>query len=489
MVVSHKTSGIKIQIGSFADTTFDPETLSGEPNPNAINGPKYLPFYGLSVTGRTHFLSPMKFEVLGSKLASDTTGNAANAVYNTIIGGFMFNWNIKGGDIKLNYLRANDDYFGGRPLTPGGMENPFGWINTNDYRVSTVPVVNNRPVQAGDGALGLIGPQSQSMYGASIRYEIFKNIKFEGFLGSTDYKPNINSTYQINGKAARGKLTSLLFKDYLDFGVEYTGASAFYDPFVLTVPAAISNGVPYGGAANLSGMPEPYYRLNLFSTGFYQLHRSELITSNRTGFRLHAIYRLPLNRGAITANYGSFEQLGYSATIANGGLSNKPGFVEPFFGSMTGGETTKAKTENFLFGVDYKFPSKLYAKASLSHIRLKRPTSLNGTVFAANNNINIVKSFYSLSLAYPLNDKFLLKGGYDFVKYKGAYRSVGLPNWDTAQNIPYVGFDYKINNSTNWSLMAEYFTVTDYVSPTVAVSGGQWKWSGPRIYSEFKVNF
>ena len=490
LVLNYKKSKVKVQLGSFLTTDFDPEVLYGETNPNTISGPGKLPFFGMRVTGKTNFLAPMRFEFLGSKMPNGQPGgNLANGtVYNTMLSGFTLGWEIKGGDIKLNFVRIADDYFGGTALAPGGMENPFAWQNPSDYYAAAVPTQAQRPIQAGDGANGLMGPQAETIWGASVRYELPNNIKIEGLYCGSQYKPNINSAYSVNGHAGRVKLSTAVLKKSLDLSAEYMGVGAFYDPFVNVYPGVVNLGTVYGGAANLTQVPEPFYRIGLFSTGFYQLHENTSMTNNRAGIRLAATYRLPKNEGSIFGRYINLEQVAYAATMANGGISNKPGFVEGFFSGLQGGETKKGRYECLLLGTDYKFSNKLYTKISYTHHRFMRPTDLTNA-FAANNNINIVKGVGSILLNYPVNDKLLLKGGYDLSFYRGAYRVTGLPNWDYNQKIPYIGFDYKINENTVWSMLAEQIYTGDNVSPTVVASGGSWGWRGNRIYSEFKVNF
>ncbi|MFH1452583.1 MAG: S-layer homology domain-containing protein [Armatimonadota bacterium] len=501
MWMTHKPSGVKLQVGSFIDTDFDPELLYGEVNPNN-NGPRVLPFFGFRVTGETHFLSPMKFEVLGSKVSNDIPGGGAVAIaagtqYNTIMSGFTLDWLFKGGDFKLNFLRTSDDFFGGASLQPGGMENPFGWTNPNDYRAAAVPQQRNRPVAAAAlNTIGMIGPQTQTMYGASFRYEFPNNIKFEAVYGSTNYKPNICSDYNVNGTAGRAKLSGSLFHNLLDLAAEYVGVSADYDPYIIPYQSVLGRLPAYNAvSAGLTQVPEPFWRFGQFAyiPGFYQLHNSELMPNNRQGLRLYATYHLPSGNGNIFAKYGSLEQLGATAIMNNGGISDRPGSVESFFPNLTGGlalESPKGRVENVMLGADYKFPNKFYVKASYDHYRLRRPTSLAANVNAANNNVNIAEGVGKIFLSYPTNDKFLLKGGYDFVSFRGAYSNLAV-NWDTTQNIPYIGFDYQLSDNTCWSVLAEAYSVDDKVTTTQQYlnMATPFKWNGTRLLTEFKVSF
>jgi len=492
--ILHKPSGVKVQLGSFASTYFDPEVLYGEVNPN-INGSRTLPFFGFRVAGDTQFLTPMRWEVMGTKNPNNQPGAAiaAATVYNTISSGFSLDWTFKGGDFKINFLRTADDYFGGTALTAGGQENPFAWQNPVAYYAASVPTQAMRPVQAGDGANGLIGPQAQSIWGASIRYEFPNNIKFEGVYGGSQYKPNMNSSYSRNGVTGRAKLSGSFFKNLLDLAVEYAGTSAYYDPFILPYQqvASLQSAIAYAGNANMSWIPEPFWRLGQFAyiPGFYQLHNSEINPNNRQGFRVFAAYHLPSGHGNVMARYQAMQQVGFSATQVQGGLLDMPGFVEPFFPGMTGGETTRGNITNLMLGADYKFPgTKLYAKASYDYYRLSRPSSLTGVAAAATNNVNIAEGMGKIFLSYPTNDKFLLKAGYDFTTFVGAYRS-GFRNWDYVQNIPYIGFDYKLSDNTMWSLLAEGYTVTDRVSTANLGTNAPFQWTGSRLFTEFKVSF
>lgn len=491
----HKPSGVKVQLGSFANTNLDPELLYGEVNPNPYNGGKTLPYFGFRVAGETFFLSQMKFEVLGSKVANGQPGAAAQTTYNSVMSGFTLDWAIKGGDIKVNYLRACDDYFGGQALTPGGMENPFAWTNPNAYSAANVPQARNRPVQsAADPLSGLIGPQGQTSWGASLRYEFPNNIKFEAVYGATDYKPNICSNYQVNGRAGRAKLSGSLFKNLLDLAAEYVGVSPYYDPYIIPYPTAVTAGgvVANNLAPQLSAVPEPFWRLGQFAyvPGFYQLHNSDLLPNNRQGFRLYATYHFPSGNGNIFAKYAHLRQVGFTSIMNQGGQSDRPGYVEPFFQNMIGNERTLGRVTNMLLGVDYKFPNKFYGKISYEAFRLARPTAINGGPFAVNNNTSIGEGLGKIFLSYPTNDKFLLKAGYDFTTFRGAYAATGQ-NWNYNQTVPYIGFDYKLSDNTMWSLLAETYSTADNVTQTVQYQNfnAPWRWNGSRLFTEFKVSF
>lgn len=498
---THKPSGVKVTAGSFDKVAFDSITLRNQPNPN-YNGPKYLPFYGFGVTGSTFFLSPMKFEVVMAKVNNDVNlANTANLYYNSFMSGFNLDWEFKGGDLRLNFLRAADDFFGGTALTAGGQENPFNWMNPTGYLVANFANVLQRPVQCtngNDNLPGLIGPQDVNTYGASVRYEFPNNLKFAAEYASSTYRPNLNSSYSVNGQAARAEVAYTCFNNLLDLKLDYVAVSPQFDPYIIGYPGVIGgrpallayNNGAVNGLRYMTRHPEPIWYLGQFAytPGFYQLHDSEKYPNNRTGLRFYVDYRLPSGDGNIYGRYGRLTQLGYSATMVNGGILDRPGFVEPFFPGMIGGEVTLGRVENYMLGLNYKFPTtKLGVNLSFDAYRLRRASPLNGAA-GNNNNVQIGEGIGKIGLTYPCNDKFLLKGGYDFAFLRGVYSSF-FRNWDYTQTLPYLGFDYNLSENTDWSLLLQSFNTTDATNTTLTNRNSGWNWNGTRLLTEVKITF
>ncbi|MBI2251734.1 MAG: S-layer homology domain-containing protein [Armatimonadetes bacterium] len=494
----YNPSGTKVTLGSIRSDSFDDLVLYGEPNPNAVQGwGQPLPFFGVAVNGSTYLIAPMKFEVLGSKLANDVPNStiAAANMYNSFLTGFNLDWEFKGGDFKLNFLRAADDYFGGTLLASGGMQNPFAWQNPlNGWSAAQVPQQGQRPIQAGNSANGLLGPQGVSIWGASIRYEFPNNIKFAAEYASSAYKPNLNSGFEKTGNAGRAELNTSVFNNLLFLSAEYVAVSPFFDPYVIPYPNVISGESTYrttnaAGFAFMNQIPEPIWRMDFtYIPGYYQLHNSSMYPNNRRGLRFYANYKLPSGHGNIDAKYASLEQVAYSAPMASGGMADYPGFIEPFFWPMGGQENTKGKVEMYHLGFNYKFPNtKLGMNLAYDLGRMKRPTSLINNNAAPTNNINIAGNWGMIGLVYPFNDKFTLKGGYNLAGFKGSYRSTGI-NWDYKQTIPYLGFNYNISENTTWGLMLQAYKVNDSV-PSSSLTNNQWDWGGTRVFSEVKISF
>lgn len=496
----HKPSGVKVVAGAFGDTSFDSIVFNGQPNPNygAYLGsqPKFLTNYGMQVTGSNYFLSPMKWEVVASKIANDVNlANTANLYYNSFLTGFNLDWEFKGGDFRLNFLRAADDFFGGTALTAGGQENPFAWQNPNNFFPATVANIQQRPVQAGANANGLIGPQSLFLYSGSVRYEFPNNLKFAAEYSTGTYKPNFNSTYTQDGAAARAELAYAIFNNLLDLKLDYVAVSAYYDPFIIPYPGVIGGRtalVPYGGGVNMTRNPEPFWYFGQFAYmhGFYQLHDSEMYPNNRQGFRFYANYKLPQGNGNIYGKVGILRQIGFSATMANGGVLNNPGFVEPFFPGMLGNDTSEGRVDNYMLGVNYTFPtSKLGVSASFDAYRFRRPPAVGLTAAQSNNNnVQVGEGIGKIGLSYPVNDKFTLKGGYDFAMFRGVYMNT-FRNWDYTQNLPYLGFNYNLSENTDWSMLLQSYSVSDAVATANTNRNSGFNWTGTRLLTEVKITF
>lgn len=377
--VKHKTSGIKLIGGSFGETNMEPLLYAGIPNP-CVNGPEYLNNYGFRVFGTTHFLADMDWEVFATKLAdqdpyrsvnnawSNTPANISGVAggfnqitqpygsdYNNWAYGLDFNWRFGGGNFKIGYLRAANDYIsnntGGTGLNgvngmqstngiytygnnginqigPYGnaMTNPFQWVNPSGYYAVQIaggnPAVNGTVTDPGwinrspiftypsgtnlntpnlltnDGIMGGYGPQCTSNWTAKFSYKWDPSqLRFFLEYANSTWKPNMNSGFSRTGGAGRVGLGATLAQGKLDLDLTYKSADAYYDPMTLRYPT-------------VGGVNQMMWRFPQMSyyPGMYQLHDSDTYPNNRQGWKFKVTYRFPDEKGKIYASYEGLQQ-------------------------------------------------------------------------------------------------------------------------------------------------------------------------------------
>jgi len=401
--VKHKTSGIKLIGGSFGELNMDPILYSGVPNPN-IHGPQYLNNYGFRVFGTTHFLSDMDWEVFATRLADQdpyranvfanrtqpVTGfvqmlGTSGSDYNNWAYGMDFNWRFGGGNFKIGYLRAMNDYntsntqmYGTNgiytfanngnnminPTCTGFQTNPFFWVNTPGYfavqlaggnpavtgTVADTGWVNKSPIfvynqfanlnrpdvaaNAFDGTMGGYGPQSTTNWNAKFSYKWDPSqLRFFVEYANSTWKPNQMSAFQRTGGAGRAGLGATLAQGKLDLDLTYKSADAWFDPMTLRYPTV-------GG---VNQMMWRFPQMSYFP-GMYQLHDSDAYPNNREGWKFKVTYRLPDEKGKIWASYEGLQQRTNSvydvryyrsaiaAAVPNAlVMGYTPGYLDPVF--------------------------------------------------------------------------------------------------------------------------------------------------------------
>ena len=532
--VKHKPSGIKLTVGEFHEMNMDSILFSGIPNPN-VNGESHLNNLGFKVTGTANFLSDMDWEVFFTSLPdSDLTGLETGDIvtrrvsptsdggYNTYAYGLDLGWRFKGGNFKLGYLRAMNDgnnYTGSNTsagITQSGLQwgSPFEYIN--GYNTHLAPVFNTE-----DG-ISIFGEQSTTNWSAHFDYtwEDSKiKPRFFAEYAHSDYKPTHESDYSVSGGALRAGLGATFFNDSFDVDIQYKSIDPEYDPMILRYPVNV-NPLSFPAFSHFPGM--------------YQLHDTEIYTNNRQGWDFKLTYRFKDDRGKIWASYQTYEQVDASLVQNFDGYYD-PGFIDAFFTPLAGAYTNitgtglggyldenKGKVNKFDIGVDYKFENNLGLELEYYKQNFKRDTDLRvnqpywtmvtgvGTLGAeaAVNYVDLDVTGFHIGIAYPFNEKFTGKIGYDYTALKGHYDPAGLTanyavqtashdytNIDTKQSVPYIGFDYKLSKNTEWGLNLQFFNTTDnaglYV-PVPAVGDRVYHssdWSGTQLTTEFKVKF
>jgi len=464
--IHYKPSNLKLVVGSIEMSNFDKMVLVGPVNPNIDGG--YLPFYGFKVTGQTHLISDLQYEVMHSKLPTDYTTSLP------WLFGMNFDWKITDrGNFKINFFKANEEpvTYGIRP--PTGIErNPGSWINwTQTGAVLPITIAN---INAAPTAVGNIGPQAVSIIGASFNYKFAGDlwrVALEG-AGST-YTPNINSSYTVSGSVFRFGIGYTNSPGTLDLDLNYISVSPFYDPFILPYPGYLTTGVAL----------QTWPNWNTYH-GYYQLHDTDKYPNNRQGMKFDAEYRFSGGDGKIFLNYRGYSQVSNSYGQQFGGVGNQPGFIDPVFPVTVGfpvAENKNGTVSGITFGVGYKFsPSPLRADIKYDAYNYGRTSNFN----IAANNINLTYTGLKVGLAYPFNDKFAVRAGYDTATISGSFQS-NLTNISSTMTAPYVGFDYDISKNTKWSFDVRSFGMADSGNRLL----GPDSFGGMQLTSQLKVSF
>jgi len=517
--LEHVPSGTKLIVGSIEKTNFDDFMIHNVPNPG-IDGrdrshfedmrsekktlvsawkywegeDTYLPFYGIDVTGKTHLISDMKWEVMYSKLPHN------NALVVPYLFGLNLDWKIKDqGNIKLNFARTSENWDSAVvhgtvptmvPFVPGAFSN--GWTDPWDYRNDNA---NKRPMRNA----GVIGLQGQTSYGISINYRFDpSNIRVVGAYGGTQYKPNVESGFTADGNHFRLGIGWTNQNDNLDLDLEYISTDAYYDAFQLGY-----NDPTFSG---LNGL-----RMNVPTMGYYgggyQLHDSDLYPNNRNGIKFGGEYRFANGNGRVNLRVGLLQQNNSGAPHRDTtGFFNglKPGYIDPVFGELfTNGATIpediKGKVTHIGGGVEYKFtPSALKGSAQYDYYRYYRDSSrANNTFIAMQNEVDLKYNALRIGLAYAFNDKFTLRGGYDYATLKGyhpAYNTggynAGRTVVDIKQSVPNIGFDYELGKNTQWCMDVKFYNQTDGLGNDFHTAGVEpQSFSGLQLMTQFKLKF
>jgi len=344
----HKPSGMKLQVGSFDGTNFDDAIYVGQYNPNPL-GPRYLDNFGIDLRGRTTIISPVSYEIMGTKLAD---GNIApGSVFNNVTGSFdgvggyqpqayggNMDWDLGGkGDFKLDFLRAQDANSGGGPLLVGqitGMNgvwlnwvNPIGLNGQGNFgvgapgviaeptlagqgvnqtningQIGTVGTLDNRPIFSADGSraldsagflggiqntiAGTFGPQDETMYGGSIHYSFNTTYPVRVF---AEYGNSRYRPSENSSYTANGNafLGGLgVGLGSFDLSAEYVSTDPTYDPFILQYPS-------------VDGVQNDYWRIRSLSyfPDAYPLHDTDQFPQNRQGYRIHLKFMAKDDKG------------------------------------------------------------------------------------------------------------------------------------------------------------------------------------------------
>jgi len=531
--IEHIPSGTTFVAGSIDQTKMDDFILHLVPNPGidgrdrtnfaamskdkksvvstwkyAENEDSYLPFYGLQVSGKTHFITDMTWEAMYSKLPDDpfqyslTATNATVPYLVSVTGG----WKIKDqGLVRLNFMRVSENFNNGQTTnTVADRGNVWGWTDPYDRRNDNV---NKMPMRGNTA----ISQQGQTSWGISINYRFDpSNIRVVGAYGGSQYKPNQESGYSVNGSHFRLGVGWTDKNNQVDLDLEYISTDPYYDAFQLYYQNV--GNMTQGGLSNGTGT-FLFPTLSYVNFG-YQLHDSDYYPNNRNGINFNGEYRFSNGNGRVNLRLGFLNQNTDSAPhrdITNTFNGLKPGFIDPVFGVLADNnlagaaanvyEKPKGNVQHYGGGVEYKFsPSPFKANVQYDYYNFRRDSGYdNATAIAMQNEVNLRYQALKIGLSYAFNDKFTLRGGYDYANVSGYHPNFWDPvNQPTAnagsdvvnqyQTMPYLGFDYDIGKNTQWTFDVRVYNTVDDLSRNFSNRSKE-SFDGIQLMTQFKVKF
>lgn len=575
--VVHNPSSTKLILGAFQETNIDSLIYAGQWNPGAY-GPRYLGGFGFDVNGKVDVgeTGIFRWEALGTRLGD-------NNAYDTYLIGGDVEFEFEGGNIRGNIARVNQDVnqtgvgarqvglttgFGNGNFVAGLNNNGFGfasmsplqWVNppgeffANDFinnRGGAGSTGDTRPIpgQGGTDAfggtaagfpnIGGFGPQGMLMYGVNGGYKFDfgggdYQVYVNGNYAHSDYKPNQNSGYSVDGNAWKVEAGINLLDGDLDLSGQYLNVDATYDPFILQVG---------GLGQTVSPFPLPNFS---YYQGLYSLHDVDAYPHNRRGFRGQGQFRFAERRGLVWAKIGFLEQVTTSlydvrvpAGVFGGGVPNaaalgfSPGFIDPVFrgyasplvygaGSASSfdaaGNPFEDQTgDHFSYGLgaSYKFDNPR-VKIDLGYNRneFHRDSALVAAAGGSQNYVDVNIGTLHGQVNWEASDRWTLRGGADYSTIDGHYDPAGryngfavatgtttFNNLDSTQLSPFVGFDFDVSANTSWNMDFRYYTTTSNnnvptTNPFVAGSANTagftnnpFEWNGWQVSTQFKVKF
>ncbi len=539
--VHHKPSDTRLRVGTIDEPHFNTQIYQKQYNPGAF-GPAFLDSYGVQVHG--HFpldedeSQELEWEVMGTLLPDRNGGVGGAAYFNHAEGlNLAYHFHDDQGEVRLNFLHAANDASGGAArqvgLIAGTNIGPVPWVNppgfffnqlggpnqatagigsTSDVRPVPMSAVNNDGITGvlGEQSYGNIGPQDQVSYGISANYEwdieVAPRIGID--YGHSDYRPQKNSAYTVDGDAFRvtAGVTPL---EGLDIDLSYVSVDPTYDPFVIQIPrlgGVLRNGIRLG--ENFLS-----YRGDLYS-----LHDTDIYPHNREGFRADLLWEFNAN-GAVNLKLGfldqkdpSLQDVRFSANSLGAGTPNtpvlgfSPGFVDPVFGGFspftfvasgnalaTPLESPSGSSDFFSLTAEHKWyfdeeeTRGVRLTGHLNNTNFRRDSNLAqlrpGPLGIRGENVNYVDLDYTgweIGVGYDATQDFTLNLGYGLYSIRGHYDPFGVysafaestgttrfDNLDVEQTQPFVGFDYQIDPTMTWSLEAIFMSTRDQVSSAV----------------------
>lgn len=579
--VVHNPSQTKLILGSFQETNMDNAIYAGQWNPGAY-GPRYLGGFGFNVNGKVDVSDTgvFRWEALGTRLGD-------NNAYDTFLLGADVEFEFDGGSVKANFARVTQDVnqagvgartvgltngigngafanglnVSGSGIGAAGSTAPLAWVNpageffnqanafnqrggagsTSDTRpipgqgIADARSLSNNLV----GATGGFGPQGMTSYGVSAAYKWDlgggdTQIYVSGNYAHSDYKPNVNSSYNVGGNAYRFEVGANLLDGDLDLGVQYLNVDATYDPYILQI-----------GGLGQSVAPMNLPNLNYYQ-GLYSLHDTSIYPHNRRGIRFNGQYRFAERRGLVWGKFGSLQQVRtslydvrFNTNSLGAGLPNSqvmgfaPGFMDPVFqgyaapqvygsnsvssfdAALNPLEDNRGRHTNWGIGASYKFDDpRVKLEVGYERNQFRRTSGLTAAAGGSQNNVDLNIGSLHGQVNWEASDKWTLRAGADYTTIDGHYDpsgryngfalatgSTGFNNINSTQLSPFLGFDYDVSANTQWNMDFRYYTTTSGTSiPTtnpnpvtnanqVGFTNNPFEWNGWQVSTQFKVKF
>lgn len=388
---------------------------------------------------------------------------------------------------------------------------------------------------AADNAIGVpigagnYGPQSMNNYGLEARYRW----KFEGgnHLGvqldfaRSDFKSNRNSSYTSEGDAFRVALDGRVF-DRLDWDVSYISVDPQYSP------VRVRNGLVgarFPSTFNVSGA----FHLNDFNT--FQHNREGFRLGLKTDFderkgsvwlkgewldqKQTSLYDVRVTPGSLGAGTPNFPVIGYTPGFIDRIFS---GFAHPnlygansansFTTNLTPLENPRGKTRSYEVGASYKWDDpQIDLRGRFRHMDFDRPSQLSAGFGGSQNLVDMKTDYLFLEGGWRPSKAHRLSAGLEMTKVKGHFDPGGLfnayanrigstdfVNLDSTQTVPFVGYDWDIDEKTNWSFLARRYDTDDNVDPRVAAgraldtvgsSVAPFSWAGWQVTTQYSLKF
>jgi len=167
-----------------------------------------LPFYGIQLNGKMSLMKNWSGEIMYAKLPdSPQQSNLWGADANDLTVPYLFSlssaWAIgRQGLIRVNFMRVSENFNNGQSTNNiANRGNFWQWTDPWDRRNDAI---NKRPMRSSANVAPYISQQGQTSYGISIRYCFMpSNIKVAADYGGSQYKPNLESGYNVNGNHFR----------------------------------------------------------------------------------------------------------------------------------------------------------------------------------------------------------------------------------------------------------------------------------------------
>lgn len=438
--LQYKPLETKLVVGSFNPEIIDRNVLYGMRNPN-INAPTVLPLYGINVQGKMGINSPLKYEVLYSRLPQAS-------VYQTQTAAASIKYAFNKGSVKLNYLYAGNSEFG-----DGVNQGPRGVVLPEYPDSPGSPVIYWR-TRAGSTSNNRIGPQDMNIIGLSVDYDFSKYWK--GFVKFSSSHYNPDTTGRLYNDTASGVLINLGVKAEFNKArgsVQYLSVDSAYDPFMLQYPR------PEQGI--LVFLPYSTYYFN-----YYQLHDYIKYPSNRQGFRAELEYDFS-KKTTAGISYNHLEQVKASTPEEFARVGN----IEPIFPCLQQGGSQKGFVRDFGLSLKHDI-GKLKGFANYTYTQERRDAGIFDSV-------DVAENIYRLNLEYPVTNKLDVIFNYYFVDYHG---HTGIANAGFTQHIPSLSAALQLSKDSSLGATYRYLTYKN-----TEINNNDWH--AGQVMMEYKLKF